>query len=130
MDRCNRLMFIVIFLSLSALCGCQELVPRDTASLFIPRFQRSEIVGFLAGFGTTFAVVPDLIAMFRRRSSIGMNPRMAAIMGIFQLLWVYYGLLILSRPVIAWNVIAVLINFLSVAAYFHFARKDQSAQVN
>jgi hypothetical protein len=58
---------------------------------------------FFSGIGTTFAAVPDLIAMFRRRSSVGMNPRMAAIMGIFQILWVYYGLLIQSRPVIAWK---------------------------
>jgi uncharacterized protein with PQ loop repeat len=80
----------------------------------------------VAGLGTTFAAVPDLIAMFRRRSSAGMNPRMAAITGVFQILWVYYGLLILSRPVIAWNVIAVLINFLSVGAYFRFAREDKN----
>lgn len=37
---------------------------------------------------TTFAAMPDLIAMLRRQSSAGMNPRMAAIMGVFQLLWV------------------------------------------
>jgi uncharacterized protein with PQ loop repeat len=54
-----------------------------------------------------------------------MNPRMAAIMGVFQILWVYYGLLIASRPVIAWNVIAVVINFLSVGAYRHFVRKEK-----
>ena len=80
----------------------------------------------MAGLGTTFAALPDLIAMIRRRSSAGMNPRMAAIMGIFQILWVYYGLLIASRPVIAWNVIAVFINFLSVAAYRHFARLEKA----
>src|SRR5262250_100709 len=67
-------------------------------------------IGFVAGFGTTFAALPDLIAMLRRRSCLGMNPRMAAIMATFQILWVYYGLLILSRPMIAWNVIAVLTN--------------------
>jgi hypothetical protein len=50
---------------------------------------------------------------------------MAAIMGVFQILWVYYGLLIASRPVIAWNVIAVLINFLSVGAYRYFVRKEK-----
>src|SRR5246127_4462292 len=92
--------------------ACNDLIPRDTASLLIPRFSRSEIFGFVAGFGTTFAAVPDLIAMLKRRSSAGMNPRMAAIMGAFQILWIYYGLLIASRPVIAWNFIAVLINFL------------------
>jgi MtN3 and saliva related transmembrane protein len=63
--------------------------------------------------------------MLRRRSSAGMNPRMVAIMGVFQVLWVYYGLLIASRPVIAWNVIAVLINFLSVGAYLYFVRKEK-----
>jgi MtN3 and saliva related transmembrane protein len=116
----------ILFLSLITLYGCQDLVPHDTPSLIDPKFQRSEVVGIVAGFGTTFAAVPDLVAMLKRRSSAGMNPRMAAIMGVFQILWVYYGLLILSRPVIIWNVIAVLINFLSVGAYFHFVRKEKA----
>jgi len=51
---------------------------------------------------------------------------MAAIMGVFQVFWVYYGLLIVSRPVIAWNLVAVLINFLSVGAYLHFVRKEKA----
>jgi hypothetical protein len=34
--------------------------------------------------------------------------------------------LILSRPVIAWNVIAIMINGLSVGAYLHFMRKERS----
>ena len=122
----SRVMFAGLFLSLITLCGCKDMVPHDTQSLFVPSFQRSEIVGLVAGFGTTFAAVPDLVAMFRRRSSVGMNPRMAAIMGVFQILWIYYGLLIQSRPVVAWNVIAVLINSLSVRAYFRFAREDKS----
>jgi len=126
MSQFNRLTFAFVFLSLITLCGCQDLVPRDTASLFIPRLQRSEIFGFVAGLGTTFAAVPDLLAMLRRRSSAGMNPRMATITGSFQILWVYYGLLIASRPVIAWNVIAVLINFLSVGAYRHFVRLEKA----
>jgi MtN3 and saliva related transmembrane protein len=125
MSQFGKVMLAMLFLSLIALCGCQGLVPHDTASLLIPKFRRSEIIGFVAGLGTTFAAVPDLFAMLKRRSSAGMNPRMAAIMGVFQILWVYYGLLILSRPVIAWNVIAVLINLLSVGAYRHFARKEK-----
>lgn len=126
MKRFNGLMLAVVLLSLIPIYGCQDLVPRDTSSLFIPRFQRSEILGFVAGFGTTFAALPDLITMFRRRSSAGMNPRMAAIMGVFQILWAYYGLLIASRPVIVWNTVAILINFLSVGAYLHFVRKQKS----
>lgn len=121
---------LILFLSLMTLYGCQELIPLDTKSLLFPGFHRSEVIGFLAGFGTTFAAVPDLVAMLKRRSSAGMNPRMAAIMGVFQIGWVYYGLLIASRPVIAWNVVAVFINFLSVGAFFYFLRKEKAKSVS
>jgi uncharacterized protein with PQ loop repeat len=122
-----RLLLGVLVLSAVMLAGCEELVVHDTASLLAPRFQRSEIVGLVAGAGTTFAALPDLIAMLKRRSSKGMNPRMAGITGLFQVGWIYYGLLIASRPVLAWNLIAVVINLLSVAAYLRFARRERSA---
>lgn len=126
MCRFNRMALAVLLLSLIVLYGCRELVPRDTSSLLHSRFQRSDIFGFLAGFGTTFAALPDFVTMLRRRSTAGMNPRMAAIMGGFQILWIYYGLLIASRPVILWNLIAVLVNSLSVGAYLHFLRKENA----
>jgi MtN3 and saliva related transmembrane protein len=126
MDGFNRTTLAISLPCIMVLCGCQDLVPHDTRSLLDPNFQRSEVLGLVAGFGTTFAAMPDLIAMLKRRSSAGMNPRMAAIMGLFQILWVYYGLLIASRPVIVWNVISVLVNFLSVGAYFYFVHKEKS----
>jgi hypothetical protein len=45
--------------------------------------------------------------------------------GAFQILWIYYGLLIVSRPVVLWNPIAVLTNFFSVGAYLHYARRER-----
>jgi hypothetical protein len=33
--------------------------------------------------------------------------------------------LILSRPVILWNIIAVGTNFISVGAYFYYARRER-----
>lgn len=81
-----------------------------------------EIVGFVAGFGTTFSAALDLLAILKRRSSQGMNPTMAGIMGSFQIMWVYYGILIDSMPVVVWNIIAVVINFLMVGVFFYFAR--------
>jgi uncharacterized protein with PQ loop repeat len=125
MNRRIKITCAILSISLIALSGCDDLVPRDTQSLLAPRLQRSEFVGLLAGFGTTFAAVPDLVSMLRRRSSAGMNPRMAAIMGVFQILWVHYGLLIASRPVIVWNLIAVLTNSFSVGAYLYFVRKER-----
>ncbi len=126
MNCSNRVTLGVLLLSLLTLHGCEDLVIRDPSSLLIPKFQRSEILGFVAGFGTTFAAVPDLLAMLKRRSSAGMNPRMAGIIGVFQIAWVYYGLLIASRPVIVWNMIGVVINFVSVGVYLYFARQRKA----
>ncbi len=115
----------VLLLNVITLSGCEDLTIHDTSSLLLPSLQRSEIIGLLAGFGTTFAAVPDLIKMFKRRSSKGMNPTMAGIMGVFQIFWIYYGLLIVSRPVVVWNVIAVIINFMTVSSYFLFSRRER-----
>jgi MtN3 and saliva related transmembrane protein len=92
----------------------------------VASLQQAEIVGLVAGFGTTFAVVPDLVKMFTQRSSKGINPTMPAILAVFQIIWIYYGVLIDSRPIVLWNVVAVCINSLSVAAYMHFARREKS----
>jgi MtN3 and saliva related transmembrane protein len=124
MRRLKQVLLIVpLFTLMIMLSGCEELL-HNTQSILIPRFQRSDLFGFVAGLGTTFAVFPDLVAMLRRRSSAGMNPRMATIIGIFQILWIYYGILIISRPVVVWNVIGVLINFFSVGAYAYFRGKE------
>ena len=128
MHRLRWLTLATFLPSLIVVSGCEGLVPHDTQSLLVPSMHRSEIVGVVAGFGTTFAAMPDLIAMLKRRSTAGMNPRMAAIMGVFQVLWVYYGLLILSRPVVLWNIIAVLVNSLSVGAYLFFTREEKRRQ--
>jgi uncharacterized protein with PQ loop repeat len=122
----DRMIRGLVLLSAIILCGCEQLGIQDTASLLSPKFQRSEIVGLVAGFGTTFAAVPDLFRMYRRQSSQGINPTMAGIMGVFQIVWIYYGLLIASRPVILWNLIAVIINFMTVWAYFRFARREMN----
>jgi MtN3 and saliva related transmembrane protein len=125
MSKDRSYCFYLLMLNLIALCGCESLGIHDTQSLLSPSLHRSEVVGFVAGFGTTFAALPDLVTMFRRRSSAGMNPRMAGIMCVFQVAWIYYGLLIASRPVILWNVIAVVTNAVSVAAYFRFAAREK-----
>lgn len=121
----KRLQLVFLHFTVISLAGCTELGIHDTDSLFFPGFRRSEVVGFVAGLGTTFAALPDVIAMMKRRSSKGMNPRMAAIMGVFQIIWVYYGLLIGSRPVILWNIIAVGTNFFSVGAYQYFRTRER-----
>jgi hypothetical protein len=61
----NSVTLGVLVLSVITLSGCADLAVRDTSSLLVPRFQRSEILGFVAGFGTTLSVplVPLALTM-------------------------------------------------------------------
>jgi uncharacterized protein with PQ loop repeat len=120
----NNLPLRLLLPSVIVLQGCERFGIRDTASLIAPTMHKSEVIGLVAGFGTTFAGLPDLLAMLKRRSSAGMNPRMAAIMGVFQVAWVLYGLLIGSRPVVLWNLIGIVTNAVTVGAYLYFVRKE------
>jgi len=124
--RSQWLTIALVSLGALVLAACDTLGIHDAQTLFAPALKRSEIVGFVAGLGTTFAALPDLVAMLRRRSTAGMNPRMSGIMGVFQVLWLYYGLLIASRPVIVWNAIGVVINTLNVCAFLYFRRRERS----
>jgi len=63
----KRLFPWALMMSALMVAGCEGV--QDTSSLVIPRLLKSEVFGFVAGFGTTFAAMPDLIKMFRRRSS-------------------------------------------------------------
>jgi rhodanese-related sulfurtransferase len=74
----------VVCFGIVVLCGCEGLVPHDGPSLLIPKFQRWEIFGFIAGLGTTFAAVPDMLVMLTRRLAGGIYPKMPAIMGAFR----------------------------------------------
>jgi uncharacterized protein with PQ loop repeat len=83
------------------------------------------IIGFVAGCGTTFAALPDLIAMLKRQSSVSINPRMAGIMGTFQILWVIYGRSIGSGNLVIWNAFAVCTNLFTVAAYVYIRGREK-----
>jgi len=69
MGRFNGGTLAVLVLSPLILYGCRDLVPYDRPSLLVPKIQRSEIAGFVAGFGTTLAALPDLIGMLKSGSS-------------------------------------------------------------
>jgi MtN3 and saliva related transmembrane protein len=116
-----------IMLVLGYGCLAQATVPASLpGQLHNPAWV--EIIGLVAGFGTTFAALPDCIVMFNRRSTRGMHPRMATITGTFQILWLIYGLLIQAPAVIFWNAIAIVTNAITVSAYLYFAQQEKQSE--
>lgn len=118
-----KLLFIAINAIILAIASTPVWASDRIHKLENPVF--AETIGLIAGFGTTFAAMPDLLVMLKNRSTKGMNPRMAAIMGTFQTLWLVYGLMINAPAVIFWNAIAIVINGTTVGAYYYFARSEK-----
>ena len=66
---------LLVIVNLITVWGCQDLVPHDTQSLLIPSFRRSEILGFVAGFRTTFAALPDFFGDVQTSVKCGDEPK-------------------------------------------------------
>jgi hypothetical protein len=50
---------------------------------------------------------------------------MAAILAVFQALWVIDGYFVGSRNVVMWSAIAVCVNASTVGAYYYFSRAEK-----
>jgi MtN3 and saliva related transmembrane protein len=69
----------------------------------------TNIVGFVAGMLTTAANLPQVWKTYRDRSGEGLSFRMLLTLAIGLVFWVVYGIMSHSLPVIATNVISLLV---------------------
>jgi len=92
MGQSNRIKLAVLFLSLITPLRLPGPCSTRHAESIFPGFNGQRSSAFWRVSETTFAAVPDLVSMLKRRARAGMYPMMAAIMGTFQILWVYYGI--------------------------------------
>ena len=75
-------------------------------------FPISSVIGFLAGLLTTIANVPQVWKTYRKRSGEGLSLYMLLALAGGLALWVVYGVMSKSAPIIAPNIAG----FLLVAA--------------
>ncbi len=68
-----------------------------------------QIIGLLAGGCTTIAFVPQVIKTWRSRSARDLSLGMFLIFTSGVILWLVYGLLVGDIPVIAANVVTLLL---------------------
>ena len=67
------------------------------------------IVGFVAGLVTTAANLPQVWKTYRKKSGEGLSFRMLLALAIGLGLWITYGFMIKSLPLIATNAVVVLL---------------------
>ena len=82
----------------------------------------STIVGSIAGLVTTAANLPQVWKTYRSKSAEGLSFRMLLALAIGLGLWIAYGIMIKSLPLIATNVIVFLLILSLIAMKLKFDR--------
>ena len=67
------------------------------------------VVGFIAGFVTTAANLPQVWKTYRNKSGEGLSFRMLLMLGIGVGLWLVYGIMSKSLPLIVTNAVVLLL---------------------
>lgn len=70
---------------------------------------RVDIVGYAAACFTTFSLLPQIIRIWRLKEAKDVSLFMPLMVAVGSLLWIAYGFLITSPPVIAANAVALVI---------------------
>lgn len=69
----------------------------------------SEIVGFVAAILTTLAYLPQVIKTWKSKSAADLSLGLFSILTTGVFLWLVYGIMIGNAPIIASNVITLLL---------------------
>ncbi|HEY1501937.1 MAG TPA: SemiSWEET transporter [Acidobacteriaceae bacterium] len=80
-------------------------------------------IGLVAAFCTTLSFVPQLIRVWRLRSAREISLIMFLVYAVGVFLWLLYGILIHSMPVILANAVSLVLTFAMLALKLRFDRK-------
>ena len=80
------------------------------------------IVGFIAGLVTTAANLPQVWKTYRNKSGEGLSFRMLLMLGIGVGLWLVYGIMSKSLPLIVTNAVVLLLILLLIGMKLKFDR--------
>jgi MtN3 and saliva related transmembrane protein len=68
-----------------------------------------ELIGYVAGMCTTVSFVPQLLRVLRLKSAREISLGMFLLFSFGCLLWLLYGVLVRSIPIMLWNAITFLL---------------------
>jgi MtN3 and saliva related transmembrane protein len=85
-------------------------------------YEHTTIVGFIAGLVTTSANLPQVWKTFRNKSGEGLSFRMLLTLAIGLGLWIVYGIMSKSVPLIVTNTIVLLLILLLIGMKLKFDR--------
>jgi MtN3 and saliva related transmembrane protein len=88
----------------------------------------NDMLGYLAGTLTTIAFVPQLVRIVRRRSAHDISWGMFCILSAGVALWLWYGILVTSLPLIAANAVTLLLVLAILVLKLRYGSRARSAR--
>ena len=68
-----------------------------------------DLIGYIAAFFTTFALLPQILRIWKLKEARDISIFMPTMIAIGTSLWLFYGVLINEWPVIAANVVSLIV---------------------
>lgn len=87
----------------------------------------AEYLGLFAGFLTTFALVPQIIRVYRLKSAREISLVYNTMMLLGIIAWLVYGIMQGSFSIIFWNTITIILNCGLLFAKLKYGRKKLPA---
>jgi MtN3 and saliva related transmembrane protein len=81
-----------------------------------------DFLGFVAGFLTTFAVLPQVIRVYRLKSAREISILFTTCLLTGILGWLVYGIVLKNVPLIVWNAIGAVMTSLLLASKLKYGR--------
>jgi MtN3 and saliva related transmembrane protein len=88
----------------------------------------TEAIGLLAGTLTTIAFVPQLLKIYRTKSGKDISARMFSLFSAGIVLWLIYGILLRSLPLILSNLVTLALSLTIIALKIRYRRRPRSEE--
>ena len=69
----------------------------------------AQLVGFVAGFLTTIAFIPQVLKIWKSKSAKDVSLRTYSALTIGLSLWLIYGVLLVEPAIILWNAVTLVL---------------------
>jgi len=82
-----------------------------------------EVLGLAAGVCTSVASIPQIVTTIQKQKAQQVSPLMFAVLLTGNALWVYYGFAKPDVPIIAANIVSVILDIIMLVLRFKYKRK-------
>jgi MtN3 and saliva related transmembrane protein len=88
----------------------------------------TEAIGLLAGTLTTVAFVPQLLKIYRTKSGKDISAKMFSLFSAGIVLWLIYGILLRSLPLILSNVVTLVLSLTIIALKIRYRQRPRGEE--